>query len=91
MKPVLKFKYLPVLAMVMAGGLAVAGQSLKPAVAPSFYKDPADSQWKSLAGRQQGSASGQYQCLSSSAQCTAETLVSGVPSGVTAGTFIINP
>jgi hypothetical protein len=91
MKNVFKFKYLPVFALVLAGGMAVAGQAWMPAVAPTFYKDPADSQWKALAGRQQGSASGQYQCLSSSAQCTAETLVGGVPSGVTSGTFIINP
>lgn len=74
--------YLPVLALVLGGSLALA--TTNRTMAPNYYRDPVSGMWHELGGIEPGDQPGQYQCNAPFNQlCTAETYVGGVPGGET--------
>ena len=78
MKNVIKF--LPVMAFLLASGLALA--TTKTTMAPQFYKN-SSGEWRSLSGDGivVGTGPGQYSCDSSENQCTSEGLDGQTPTG----------
>lgn len=83
-------KFLPALAILLASGLAVATTSKS--MAPQYYKS--GTEWRSLAedGIVIGGESGEFFCLASPAECTAEGFDgNGNPVGVDHGILQQNP